>query len=67
MVDALHHSIRLSNCGLFSVDSNTIMLVSILIRGFCMLVTTPDIHAGAHYGQKFDEPVLEPVLQKFSS
>ena len=67
MVDALHHSIRLSNSGLFSVDSNTIMLVSILIRGFCMLVKTPDIHAGAHYGQKFHETVLERVLQKFSS
>ena len=30
-----------------------------------MLVTTPDIHTGAHYGQKFRFLVLERVYRNF--
>ena len=34
-------------------------------RGVRMLVTTPDIHTGAHYGQKFWFLVLERVYRNF--
>ena len=54
MIDAFQHSIRLlTNRGLFSVDSYTIILVNILIRG--------------GHGQKFPEMVLKNVLLNFST
>ena len=53
VIDGLQHALRRANCGLFSVECYTIMLVSILIRYVCRLVKTSNIQTGAYQGLQF--------------